>query len=206
MFKPETEIYFKFKKIKIPILYEPNEKFKDVKKKFLEKTGLIEEYINFEIKQNPIKDGFTIYEIPLNKAGKMIVNIKLNDNAKKDIIITTEKIMCQKCHKILIFSFDDDYKISLNCNYCHNKKKIYLEDFEKIQKINLSKKICSECRIFNMGNFEAKHFLDVLIAKRMYVEYAILNMNLIKQLIMMIYIIIVKSMIYNIIHIVIIAK
>jgi hypothetical protein len=46
MFKPETEIYFKFKKIKIPILYEPNEKFKDVKKKFLEKTGLIEEYIN----------------------------------------------------------------------------------------------------------------------------------------------------------------
>ena len=166
MFKPETEIYFKFKKIKIPILYEPNEKFKDVKKKFLEKTGLIEEYINFEIKQNPIKDGFTIYEIPLNKAGKMIVNIKLNDNAKKDIIITTEKIMCQKCHKILIFSFDDDYKISLNCNYCHNKKKIFLEDFEKIQKINLSKKICSECRIFNMGNFEAKHFYRCVDCKK----------------------------------------
>ena len=184
MIKPETEIYFKFKKIKIPILYEPNEKFKDVKKKFLEKTGLIEKYINFEIKQNPIKDGFTIYEIPLNKAGKMIVNIKLNDNAKKDIIITTEKIMCQKCHKILIFSFDDDYKISLNCNYCYVQNVEYL--IWEILKLSI--------------------FIDVLIAKRMYVEYAILNMNLIKQLIMMIYIIIVKIMIYNIIHIVIIAK
>jgi hypothetical protein len=76
---------------------------------------------------------------------------------------------------IKIIKFDiDEYVIELfECKNKHDINHIFLDQFDTTQNINISKIICQSCGRYNKGNDIIIYFIDVIVAKRIYVQYAL---------------------------------
>ena len=80
----------------------------------------------------------------------------INENEK---FVKSSEIICPKCGEICLINFKD-YKIRLhNCKNGHNIENILFDEYNKTQKIDLSKIIYDDCKNKNKNNtFNNKFF------------------------------------------------
>ena len=82
---------------------------------------------------------------------------------KEGITRKANEILCPECYKN-VFIKVDKYKIKVKCINKHNKT-LLIEEFEDSQIIDLSKIICNDCKIKNMGNTHNNIFYKCLNCK-----------------------------------------
>ena len=128
------EILFIYKGEEILIQSNEGETIKDIINKF--KREIKEENNNLSY----IYNGDKI----INDKNENKINILVNNNKNENELLSNE-ILCPECKENILINIKD-YKINLyNCKNGHKKENIFFDEFEKMQKINLSKEICSEC-------------------------------------------------------------
>ena len=77
----------------------------------------------------------------------ILVTDKKDDN-EKPYWINSKDIICPKCGEAAKFGISE-YKIFLQCRNGHNRGNILLNEYEKTQKIDISKIICDSCKKTN---------------------------------------------------------
>ena len=86
----------------------------------------------------------------------MTILVQENKEESNYSIITSKDIICPKCGESAKFDITD-YKIILQCVKGHNIGNVLLNQFEKTQKIDLSKIICEDCK----KNNKAKSYQNI---------------------------------------------
>jgi len=139
------------------------DKIKDIIKKFknkikIEDNNLCYIYdgnkINTELSFNQIAKENDKYE---NKINILVYNNKNKENEIENEIISNE-IICPECKENILINIKD-YKINLyECKNGHKLESISLNEYENMQKINLSKIICNDCYKYNKNNIYNEEF------------------------------------------------
>ena len=162
----QIEIEFNYEGRIINIQSNTDEKMEDIIKRFSNKTGKTKEELYFLYNGDMLNENLSCnsqakeYDIKRNKMS-IIVNNKLDENSdEEESLVKSKYIICPECKesaRILI----NDYKIELyECKNGHKINNISINDFEKIQNIDESKIICSDCNKTNKGNsFENAFFI-----------------------------------------------
>jgi len=102
----------------------------------------------------------TVDKIKSNNENNKIIFV-YDNNINNNNIKRSNEIICPECNKSIFIEIDN-YKIKLkDCINRHNKT-ISIEDFENSQLINLSKILCNNCKINNMGNIYNNIFYKCL--------------------------------------------
>jgi len=133
-----------------------NEKIKNIFKKYVNKIGIDISKLYFIYNGNKVNNHLNLNEI-INEEDKRrkIMNILVNENNKtiiKENIITSKEIICPKCYENILIKINE-YKINLfNCKNSHEINNILLNEYDKIEKIDISKIICDNCKIMNKSN------------------------------------------------------
>ena len=154
-----AKVIFNYKGIETEIQCNLNEKIEDIYKKYKTKIGKdISKLPYFIYNGNIINDNIILNQI-INEEDKRrnIMNILVNENIKtiiKDNIIKSKEIICPKCNENILIKINE-YKINLfNCKNNHEINNILLNEYEKLEKIDISKIICGNCQIKNKNNNE----------------------------------------------------
>ena len=142
-------IVFDFKGVEIVVQSEIQEKIEDVYKNFLSKIEKDISKINFIYDKKKIDKKLSFEKIANNIDKKRnIINISLEEENKSTInenLINSKEIICPICYESINLNVID-YKISLyDCKNKHMINNIIFNEFENIQKIDLSKIICNIC-------------------------------------------------------------
>ena len=156
------EIKFNYNGKIIPIQCNKNEKMKDIFDKIEKEIKNNSVYylyqgnkINGELKLEEI-----INEDDINNINIIIYNID-ETNKKK-----SKYVKCPKCLENIRIKFND-YKIKLyDCKNGHNIENISLEDYENMQKIDISKIICNICKVKNISQTYNNEFYFCITCKK----------------------------------------
>ena len=151
----EIEIEFNYQGQITIIQCNIKDNYSTIFQRFINKSNIDINSIYFLYSGNII-EGNLIIEQNINNTDKerkkmnILVNNKneINDNS---IIIKPKDIICPKCGDICKININD-YKILFECKNGHNKGNILLDEYNNIQKLNISKIICDECKENNKGN------------------------------------------------------
>ena len=146
-----VEVLFIYEGQLIIIQCNLEDKMKDIINKF-KNIMKIEDYslfyiyngekINEEFKLNQIEN-----DINIKKINILVYKNKKDDKDEKEVM--SSEIICPECKENILINIKD-YKINLfECKNGHKIENILLNDFEKLQKIDLSKIICNECYKYN---------------------------------------------------------
>ena len=128
------------------------EKMKDILQKFANKSEIEINSLFFIYGGNIVNNESTLSET-VGSSLKDLVKIlvyqanEINyDEEKKKIVIRPNFIMCPKCYENIRYNFVD-YKINLfDCRNGHKINNILLNEFDNIQKYDMSKIICQHCK------------------------------------------------------------
>ena len=164
------EVEFIYHAYNIIIQCNKDEKMKEIFDKFIEKTEIDINSICFVNNENEIINKELTLEKISNKNVKLTNHIKIfvnqiieseqNPPNIKEITkteqdhsdIKSKKVICPKCGELSSFILDD-YKIHFyECKNGHKIENIFLQEFENLQTIGISKIICGQCKINNKGN------------------------------------------------------
>ena len=142
-------IVFDLKGVEIIVQSDAHEKIEDVYKNFLSKIENDISKINFIYNKKKIDKKLSFEKIANNIDKKRnIINISLEEENKNIInenLINSKAIICPICYESINLNVID-YKISLyDCKNKHMINNILFNEFENIQKIDLSKIICNIC-------------------------------------------------------------
>ena len=125
---------------------DTKDKVKDIFLKFKNKIDLSS--LIFLYSGIPIDGNLSIGKI-INRVdterNKMTILIQDNKEESNSCIITSKEILCPNCKESAKFDIKN-YKIFLQCIKGHKVGDILLNQFEKTQKIDLSKIICDKCK------------------------------------------------------------
>ena len=132
-----------------------NDKMNEIFKKFLIKAELEDKSVYYIYKGNIIDKGIELEKV-IGKEDKNLNKMNIIANIKEEIInneiIKSRFIICPEC-KEKTFIKIEDYRIELyNCKNGHKIKDILLDKYEELQKIDISKIICEECKENKMSN------------------------------------------------------
>ena len=201
------EVLFIYEGQNIIIQCNLDDIMKDIINKFKNKIKKEDNNLCYLYNGDIINEELILNDIIGDKNEKKINIIVVNNNNKnienneKEII--SNEIICHECKENILINIKD-YKINLNeCKNGHKKENILLNEYENMQKVDLTKIICNECKknnIYNIYIIIIKNFIYVLTVELIYVYYAKVNMikKIIKLLIIMIKIIYVKRIMINI--------
>ena len=153
---------FIFNGIEILIPYKQKEKLSSIFQRFCIKIGVQRENLNFLCNGKILDDQITEDKIPINQNGKRFIYVDNNnynsDFKSQDVIINSNVIICPECQESASISVDNYHLIISKCKNGHKIENIKIKDFEDTQKINISKIICDQCKIKNMGNCQDNLF------------------------------------------------
>ncbi len=132
-----------------------NDKMNEILKKFLIKAELEDKSVYYIYKGNIIDKELELEKI-IGEEDKNLNKMNIIANIKEEIInneiIKSRFIICPEC-KEKTFIKIEDYRIELyNCKNGHKIKDILLDKYEELQKIDISKIICEECKENKMSN------------------------------------------------------
>ena len=138
----------------VTIQCQPKENLSIIVKRFCVKINVNRENLNFLCSGKILDEQITEDKIPMNS--KKIRYVYVDDNSfkkeSKDKIIKSNIIICPQCKESASISIDD-YHLSISgCKNGHITDNININDFYNTQKINLSKIICEQCKLKNMGD------------------------------------------------------
>ena len=145
-----ANVIFNYNGIETIIQCNINDKIKDIYKKYEGKIGKDISKLDFIYNGNKINDNLNLKEI-INEEDKKRIIIKILVNENNEINIKEKKIklneiICPKCNEN-IFLRINEYKINLyNCKNNHNLNNILINEFENMEKIDISKIICDNCK------------------------------------------------------------
>ena len=152
-----SEVSFVYKGNSIGIQAQSNEILNIVIDRFCKKENINRNKIYFLYNGEILNENITVDKIKLKNENKIIIMVK------EGITRRANEILCPECYKN-VFIKVDNYKIKLKCINKHNKT-LLIEEFEDSQIIDLSKIICNDCKIKNMGNTHDNIFYKCLICK-----------------------------------------
>ena len=137
-----------------------NAKMKEIFEKFEIKTNIENNSVYYLYNGNKLDKDMKLEEIigknDINNDIKIIVNSI--DNIKNNNLIKSKYIKCPECKEDIRIKIND-YKIKLyECKNKHNIDNILLEEYENIEKIDISKIICNICNIYNKSNTYKNEF------------------------------------------------
>jgi len=156
-----SEIIFIYNGNSISIQAQSNEILSVVIDRFCIKANVNRNKIYFLYNGEKLNENISVNEIQLNEGNKKII---VCDNNNKNNIKRSNEIICPECYKNAFIEIDN-YKIRLkNCINKHNKI-ILFNEFEDSQLIDLSKIICYNCKVNNMGNTHENKFYRCLNCK-----------------------------------------
>ena len=151
-----NQVSFSYNENIIKIQYNQNENLKEIISKYIQKSGLDKNKINF------IYSGYTIDS---NKENNKIIGtdqtILVIDNLNKedDVIINSNNIICPKCKTCSRISINNNKIRLYDCDRKHNIEGILIDKFNDTQKINISKIKCNACNNNkNKGNSHNNEF------------------------------------------------
>ena len=153
-----VEAIFNYEGIDTIIQCNINDKMKEIINRYLIKIRKNENNNNFLFiyGANIINYDLTFIqqanEIDRNR-NKMNIIVKLNNDINKEIKeIISKDIICPECGENILINIKD-FKINLyGCKNDHKINNIFINNYENIQKIDLSKIICNECNEKNKSN------------------------------------------------------
>ena len=141
------------------------DKMKDIINKFKMKAQIYDNNLFYIYKGDKINEELAVNQI-IDEIGKNMKKMSIlvdkenldNDNDNKNKKLSKE-IICPECKEDILMNINN-YKINLyECKNGHKKENILFEEFENIQKIDLSEIICNECNSQNKAkSFNNKFF------------------------------------------------
>jgi hypothetical protein len=127
---------------------------KEIFEKFEIKANLENNSVFYLYNGNKLDKEMKLEEIIGNNDINNDINIIVNsiDDIKNNNLIKSKYIKCPECQEDIRIKIND-YKIKLyECKNKHNIDNILLEEYENIEKIDISKIICNICNINNKSN------------------------------------------------------
>ena len=192
----------------VTIQCQPKENLSIIVKRFCEKINVNRENLNFLCSGKILDEQITEDKIPMNS--KKIRYVYVDDNSfkkeSKDKIIKSNIIICPQCKESASISIDD-YHLSISgCKNGHITDNININDFYNTQKINLSKIICEQCKLKNMGDATDNLFFRCPECNKNLCILCKSGHNPKHNIIIGINIILVKNIVSRLFHIVMIVK
>ena len=132
------------------------DKMKDIINKFKIKIEKEEDNNLFYIYNgDKINEKLELNKIIKDKNEKKInILVYVNRNKEEEKEIISNEILCPECKENILININN-YKINLyDCKNRHKRENITLNEYENIQKVDLSKIICNKCNINNRNNKE----------------------------------------------------
>ena len=157
------KIIFTFESEKIKIECDSEKKIKEIFQRFaLEKridlNSLYFIYNAILITEQEKKLSEIINNQDRERNEMNILVYPANENENGENVIVSKEIICPICKENILVNIKD-YKINLNnCKYGHKINNILLKDYEKFQKIDISKIICNKCNDKNKGEVYKNEF------------------------------------------------
>jgi len=169
-----AEIEFNYKGNKTIIQCNPNDKIKDIIKKFCTKIENDKDKMCFLYAGNRINEELTFREQANNiDKERKIMSILVSDimsninnsNINKSLI-KSKTVICPECKENIRIDIQE-YKIKLyDCKNGHKRENILLNQFESTQFIDESKIICEICKTTNKSESYDKKFNRCFICKK----------------------------------------
>jgi len=154
-----AQVEFQYNGTTTIIQCKETQKMDEICKNFISKTKIKEEDINFfydgkggaQFNKNlTFSQMANSIDKERKKMSIIVVSIEENDDDKK--LVKPKNIICPDCGEDIIIKFEN-YKINLfECKNNHERREILLEDFEKMQIIDLEKINCDICKVNNKSN------------------------------------------------------
>ena len=145
-----VEVFFNYKGIDTTIIQcNINDIMKDIINKFISKRENINKNVFFLYNGTKINEELTFSQ-QANEIDneRKIMNVIVYDKDEGDnirTIIKSNEVICPECQENILINIKN-YKVNLNeCKNGHMKYNILFEEYEKIQKIDLSKIKCDKC-------------------------------------------------------------
>ena len=122
---------------------------KDIINKYVQKAGMKRENLIFMYNGVQINENFS-FSNQVNdednnrkKINIIVADIDVNDEPKQNEVISNYFI-CPECYGNIILNIKN-YKIDYKCKNNHSKNQMMLNEYEKLQKIDLTKIKCTQC-------------------------------------------------------------
>ena len=150
-----ARVIFSYNQQYIEIQCQLEEIMKDIFQKFSLKAGVDVDKVCFLYSGITINGELTFQEVkgnnvePLNEMTVLVYSIEEPPGPDPNSIIASDNIICPKCKEVARISIQDGYINIIGCKNRHVTSDISLEQFEELQKIDLSQIICDECKIRN---------------------------------------------------------
>ena len=145
----EIEAIFTYNARDTTIQAYEEDKMKDIINKFTEKSGVKKENVFFIYNGGQINENFSFTQQAngldnnRKKINILVSDINNNYESQKSEIISNNFI-CPECYENIILNITD-YKINYKCKNNHTKNQMMLNEFEQLQKIDLTKIKCGQC-------------------------------------------------------------
>ena len=152
------KIEFDYQQQKIVIQANLDDSFEEISQKYATKAQLELNKVSFLFDGRVINTNETINNIinqqgrKENKMSVLVISINTTVIMEKNDNKQSNDIICPICNELCKFDIKN-YKITLyNCKNGHKIKDILLDKYEELQKIDISKIICEECKENKMSN------------------------------------------------------
>ena len=148
-----AEIIFKYKGSQATIQCDIKDQLREIIKKFITKVDTDPNNVYFLYEGDKVNEELTFQDLIKNSdkdSNKMTILVEeIEDDIQKEYYMKSEEIICPECHQSIRVSLKD-YKITLyDCKNYHRKEGLLLTEFEKSQKIDISKIVCGNCKSNN---------------------------------------------------------
>ena len=151
-----VEVIFNYKGIETIIQCNKNDKMKEIINKFLIKIQNKGKNIYYLYDGDNIKENLTFNE-QANKKDNERKKMKMlafdkEENMNKKTMVKSKDIICPECKENALINIKD-YRVNLyGCKNNHITNNILLEEYEELQKIDISQIICDKCKDNNLSN------------------------------------------------------
>ena len=149
-----ARVIFSYNQQNIEIQCQLEEIMKDIFQRFSLKAGVDVDKVCFLYSGIIINGELTFQEVkgsnvePLDEMTVLVYPIE-EPEPDQNSIIASDNIICPKCKEVARIYIQDGYINIIGCKNRHVTSDISLEQFEELQKIDLSQIICDECKIRN---------------------------------------------------------
>ena len=146
----ESEAIFNYNGIDTTIQIHTEDKMKDIIDKYIQKAGIQRDNVIFMYNGVQINEDFSFTQQANDddnnrkKVNIMVVDIDNKDEEPKQSEAISNYLICPECYENIVLKIKN-YKINYKCKNNHTINQMMLHDYEKLQKIDLTKIKCEQC-------------------------------------------------------------
>ena len=147
----ESEAIFNYNGVETTIQIHSNDKMKDIINKYVQKTGNKRDNFIFMYNGVQIDENLSFTEqVNDDDNNRKKINIIVadidfdNKEEPKQSEVISNYFICPECYENIVLNIKN-YKIDYKCKNKHIKNQMMLNEYEKLQKIDLTKIKCGQC-------------------------------------------------------------